>query len=337
MKTLLRIDTSARLEGSHSRKLGDYFQKKWSEHNPTGKIILRDLAKEVLPQLSNQEIKAFHDPKDRDESITALSDELIAELIVADEILITSPLYNFFCPSSLKAYIDLVVRSGKTFRYVDGSSIGVLFDKKATLITTRGGLSNASVSDDFQTEYLKAILGFIGVPQVANISVEGTVMEEPIRSQQMRIAKMAIWARFHGANSPEWIGEFSTLDKQSLSFLRHGQAVAIINADAEAYADLCTEGVSLMIPGHNIITGKQKLLDIERKLFNEISFTSFEKYPTKIERNGDVAVEIGVQKIKTSNALAKSGILASEQKYMHVFKLTPEGWRFSSLMSNSNE
>ncbi len=119
MKTLLRIDSSDRKQGSHSRALADFFQTRWLQANPGGQIVSRDLAETLVPHLSNSTIAAFTGVKAADESpspeAVILSDVLIAELQAADQIVISSPLYNFNVPSTLTAWIDHVVRFGRTF------------------------------------------------------------------------------------------------------------------------------------------------------------------------------------------------------------------------------
>jgi len=115
MKTLLRIDASARTIGSHSRMIADYCQDKWEETHPQGKIIRRDLASEPIPHLSDDMIEAFQKAGRHPSPATGLSDSLIQELKAADHLLISSPLYNLTLPSTLKAYFDYVVRSEVTF------------------------------------------------------------------------------------------------------------------------------------------------------------------------------------------------------------------------------
>lgn len=144
MKTLLRIDSSSRTQGSHSRELADYLETKWRALYPSGKVIYRDLVTSVIPHIHNTTIQRFYTSKERmtEEVVaaTALSDQLIKELSVADEILISSPLYNLNIPSNLKAYIDHIVRIDHTFGiHKDGSYYGLLKDKKAYLALVKGG------------------------------------------------------------------------------------------------------------------------------------------------------------------------------------------------------
>lgn len=95
MPNLLRIDASARSEGSHSRMLGDVFEDVWLTRNIDGQVIRRDLARNAIPQIEETAITGFYTPPeamtDVLHSATALSDRLIAELVAADEVLVTTP------------------------------------------------------------------------------------------------------------------------------------------------------------------------------------------------------------------------------------------------------
>lgn len=121
MKTLLRIDSSIRLNNSVSRAIGDHFSNCWRKKHPTGKIINRDLQTNPVPHLTEATVQAFFGGGPSCTGVT-LSDKLIQEIDVCDELLITCPMYNFQIPSSLKAYLDHVVRVNKTFEYKEGKS-----------------------------------------------------------------------------------------------------------------------------------------------------------------------------------------------------------------------
>src|SRR5690606_41258170 len=66
------------------------------------------------------------------------SDAFIAELREATDLLVATPLYNFGIPSTLKAWIDHVVRSGTTFAYRDGRYEPLLRGRRAYLAIARG-------------------------------------------------------------------------------------------------------------------------------------------------------------------------------------------------------
>jgi FMN-dependent NADH-azoreductase len=95
----------------------------------------------------------------------AFSDELIAELQWADHILMTTPMYNFSVPATLKAWIDQVCRAGITFRYTANGPQGLLSGKRADIVITTGGAPLDSPVD-FASGYLRQVLGFIGIDEV---------------------------------------------------------------------------------------------------------------------------------------------------------------------------
>lgn len=196
MKTLLRIDASARTRGSGSRRLADHFQARWTAANPDGRVVVRDLAERPVPHLDGATIAAFYGaPLPAGEpppAGLALSDQLIAELSAADHLLVSSPLYNQALPSTLKAYLDHVIRRGHTFAVQDGRSVGLLTRVSASIVMARGGFASPAVMNDFQTPYLRAILGFLGIETVAVITLEGTEQDEAHRSQRLADAQARI-------------------------------------------------------------------------------------------------------------------------------------------------
>ncbi len=98
MPTLLRIDASARSEGSHTRALADRFLAGWRARHPDGAVIRRSLADEPVPHLTEETILAFQAGASAG-GPAGLSDVLIDELRRADHLLISSPLYNLNVPS----------------------------------------------------------------------------------------------------------------------------------------------------------------------------------------------------------------------------------------------
>ncbi len=337
MKRLLRIDASARKEGSHSRLLADYYQEKWSELHPNGNIIMRDLADDPVPHLTADIIEKFHQTDCTPSRETILSDSLIQELKSVDHLLISSPLYNLTLPSTLKAYFDYVTRADLTFSVQDNQVAALLSDKSAVIITVRGGFSTDGVEDDFQTHYLKAILSFIGIKPVEIISLEGTSLEESERLQHIKKTMNQIDRLFIKQKQPVWKGAFTADEKRDIKALRDGQASAIVNGDAEAYANLCADDIQLMIPGHDIISGREQFLAAEKELFKHSKFATFQKYPDKIERSGDIVVETGLQEITMNDSADKGGVNSARQKYLHVFRSSKNRWHYAALMSNHCE
>ena len=179
---LLRIDSSARA-GSVTRRLTAKFTEEWSKNHPTGQVIQRDLSTTILPfitddwnatRLEATKLSSAH----RD--YLSVSDTLIAELQAAETIVMGVPMYNFAIPSLLKAWIDQIVRVGKTVAYGPRGPQGLLVKKKVVAITARGGAyekGTAGEKFDFQEPYLRHIFGFIGVNDVTFIHAENQLRE----------------------------------------------------------------------------------------------------------------------------------------------------------------
>ena len=95
-----------------------------------------------------------------------VSDELVAEIKAADEIVIGTPMFNFSIPAVLKAYIDQIVRVGVT---VSPNNVGLITGKKATVILASGGdFSPGSPVEKYNqaSGYLRQVLAWIGIKDV---------------------------------------------------------------------------------------------------------------------------------------------------------------------------
>lgn len=177
-RRILRIDASARRNGSITRDLNDRILSRFQTAGPVT-VTHRDLAN-ALPQITEDWIGANFTPlTDRTEDQKAVldqSDSLVGELKNADILLIGLPIYNFGVPAALKAWIDLVARAGETFRYTETGPVGLLEGKRAIVTMASGGTARGS-EIDFATEYLRHVLGFIGIQDVVFISADQMAMD----------------------------------------------------------------------------------------------------------------------------------------------------------------
>ena len=181
MATLLKLDSSPMGERSISRKLTTRFADSWLKMHPGSIVITRDLTALSLPVLDGPWVGAAYTPEEartpEQNRVLAVSDALIAELQQADEYVLGVPMHNFSIPSTLKLWIDQVVRAGKTFTYSSSGPTGLLTGKKATLLIASGGTydpGTALASLNFVTPYLRAVFGFIGITDLTVIAAEGT-------------------------------------------------------------------------------------------------------------------------------------------------------------------
>jgi len=176
MTTLLRIDSSARTQGSVTRDLTARITKAY----PDAKVIHRDLAQTPVPQITESWVTAnFTPPEDRTAAqaeTLAFSEELLAELEAADTIVIGLPVYNFAPAAALKAWIDNVARVGRSFRYTAEGPEGLLKGKRAILAMASGGTGVGS-EIDFATTYMRFILGFIGITDVTVVAADQMAMD----------------------------------------------------------------------------------------------------------------------------------------------------------------
>ncbi|MGA9355065.1 MAG: NAD(P)H-dependent oxidoreductase [Terriglobales bacterium] len=180
MPTLLNIQSSPRGDHSISRTLSHDFVTAWQTKHPDGKVILRDLAENNLPYVGVPWITAIFLPADKHTSemrrALAVSDELIAELFSADQILIGTPMYNFTVPANLKAWIDLIVRPRVTHSGPPERK-GLVVGKTCKIIIASGGIYDEGLpasASDYESGYLKRILAFIGIADVQIIRAGGT-------------------------------------------------------------------------------------------------------------------------------------------------------------------
>ncbi len=179
MTHILRIDASARQQGSVSRGLTDRFMARF----PDAKVTTRDLADSTMPFLDDAWVNGTFTPEDMrsDAQVHALafSDTLVAEVQAADVIVIGSAVYNFGPPAALKAWIDQIARAGVTFQYGENGPEGLLTGKRAVIIMASGGTEIDSPAD-FLSPYLKFILGFMGITDVDVIGAVGVGGEEAL-------------------------------------------------------------------------------------------------------------------------------------------------------------
>jgi FMN-dependent NADH-azoreductase len=182
MPTLLYISISPRGDYSISRQLGNAAVEAWKARNPEGRVIERDLAKTPLTFVDFDWIAgAYSPPEHHNENhkrAIALSDALVGEILAADEIIIATPMYNFAVPAALKAWIDHVVRAGKTFRYTAAGPEGLLAGKNkkvVAIIASGGSYKEAGLSAlDYEIPYLRFIFGFMGITDIQFIQAGGT-------------------------------------------------------------------------------------------------------------------------------------------------------------------
>lgn len=172
---ILLIKSSPRGNESYSARLS-YALIDHLKMGGTTTVIERDISG-GLPFVDAEMIQAYFTPDaDKTEALkkaTSFSDELVQELFDHDVYVLATPIWNFSVPAVLKAYVDLVSRAGKTFKFEGpGQSVGLLQNKKAYIVVASGGIPIGSAYD-IATSYLKSVVGFLGITDVTVVGADG--------------------------------------------------------------------------------------------------------------------------------------------------------------------
>ncbi|MCZ4323293.1 FMN-dependent NADH-azoreductase [Pseudomonas anguilliseptica] len=194
MPHILHLDASARpglagkdQHGSHSRNLTNRFVSQWLARRGQDSLTYRDIGQNPPSFISHDWIAAAFTPAEQREpwmqETLAESDLLVDELLAADVLLIGAPLYNFGMPAALKAWIDQIVRAGRTVDINEGNPLDpyvpLLADRPrhAVILSARGGIGFGVGGEMAHMNHLEpnliTALGFIGITQVHQIAIEG--------------------------------------------------------------------------------------------------------------------------------------------------------------------
>jgi FMN-dependent NADH-azoreductase len=200
---ILQIKSSVFNGSGQSSRLANEFVTQLLSQDANARVVERDLAADPVPHLDAARVGAFFakaaERTPEQQAIVAYSDALIAELRAADVVVLGLPMYNFGVPSQLKAYFDHIARSGETFKYTDQGAVGLLKGKKAYVFAARGGVY-AGTANDWQTQFVRHFLGFVGITDVEFVYAEGLDLGEDSRNNsisaaQARVHRLAAHAR----------------------------------------------------------------------------------------------------------------------------------------------
>ncbi len=178
MPKLLVVEASPRGESSISRNLAAQFVEEWKSAHPDREVVKRDLAGMDLPYVNLPWLGASLTPAEKHspemKEVLTLSNELVDELLAADHIAISTPVYNYNIPANLKSYVDHIVRKGRTLG-MNGE--GLVHGKKCTVLMASGGVytEGSPIRDrDIATQYLRLILKVIGMEDVTFVAAGGS-------------------------------------------------------------------------------------------------------------------------------------------------------------------
>ena len=171
MSKVLYVKANIKNEGeSRTFKVSDSFVEEYKKNNPEDEIITLDLYKENIDFLRVDDLGKLFGPKDEESKNNSIL-KYAYQFADADKYIIAAPMWNLSFPAILKAYIDYVSVTGITFKYTEKGPVGLLNDKKAVHIVSRGGGYDKSPYE-MGDRYLRTILGFFGIKDIETIAID---------------------------------------------------------------------------------------------------------------------------------------------------------------------
>lgn len=183
---LLHLDSSALGADSITRELSAAIVDRWQEAVPGLAVEYLDLDANPLPHLTSRTLART------DVICNEKEDQLLAQFLAADVVVIGAPMYNFAIPSTLKAWIDRITVRGQTFRYTENGPEGLAGGKRVIIATGRGSVHGDNAPSDFQEPYLRFLFGFIGIKDVEFVRAEGVGLSPQHRADALAAAYAAI-------------------------------------------------------------------------------------------------------------------------------------------------
>jgi FMN-dependent NADH-azoreductase len=177
MKTILHLSCSPRGKAAESYRLSSRIVELLCRRDPTATVITRVIGDGSLPHVDmNYAISQASTQDVSQDGSMALSEVLVKELESAGIVVIGTPMHNLTVPSSLKAWIDHIVRARRTFTMTNQGKVGTLHDRPVYIAVASGGRFSGERArqPDFLTPYLSTILAMIGLHDLSFFSVEGT-------------------------------------------------------------------------------------------------------------------------------------------------------------------
>lgn len=172
-------------ENSITSTLSNLFIEEYKKNNPKDEIEVLDLYKENIRCLTEKDLETMNN---KDSEMYKYAKQFAN----ADKYIFSAPMWNLSFPAILKVYIDYITLTDVTFKYTEKGPVGILKNKKAMHIVTRGGLYSAAPMSDFEMgdRYLKTLLAFLGVTDTQIVELELTdVLLGEAKKQSINAAK----------------------------------------------------------------------------------------------------------------------------------------------------
>lgn len=193
---LLHIDSAITGDQSVSRQLTARIVQAWQASHPATQVSYLDLVAEAPAHFTMEamaprtgQTEGLSEAQQRE---NAVSERLVRQFLAADVVVIGAPFYNFAIPTQLKAWIDRIAVAGQTFRYTEAGPEGLCGNKKVIIVSTSGGLHVGQATGVAHEEYLKVMLGFLGITDIEFVRAHGLAYGDDARSKALNDANVLI-------------------------------------------------------------------------------------------------------------------------------------------------
>lgn len=190
MRTLIIRAHPLEANASRSMQMTDAFVESFKESHPDALVQELRLYEVAIPEIDLDLLtgwKALGDGEHFAHLSTAQQNKITLfnnytqQFLDSDLVVIANPLWNLSIPTRLKAWIDTVVVSGRTFRYNEqGEAEGLAGGKRVVHLQASGGHFDAQ---DPACQYVKGVFSFLGC-DVDQIAAEG-MDHEPDRAEEI--------------------------------------------------------------------------------------------------------------------------------------------------------
>lgn len=196
MKKIIHIVASPREDDSRTLKVADAFLETFLKSHQGWVVDELNLWKEVLPPMTMKRVDGkyvllggkdlFGELKEAWEDIIKHIDRFKS----ADFYLVSTPMWNFNIPYTLKQYIDIIVQPKFLFHYTPNGPEGLITNKKMVVCTSRGGNYKPEEMRgfDLQEPYLRSIFGFVGIKDITFINAQPMDLGKELEQKSLQEA-----------------------------------------------------------------------------------------------------------------------------------------------------
>jgi FMN-dependent NADH-azoreductase len=208
MNGILYLSCSPKGAASICQSFAQEVLARLAQRDPDARVVHRDLVSAPPPFVDAGFCAAIMDPADTHVAFAA-SELLIEELDRADAVVIATPMHNYSAPAVLKAWIDQIVRTHRTFASTPAGKVGMLRDRPVYVVIASGGWfsgpspTGTPAQPDFLTGYLRAVLNTIGLKDIHILTLEGVTRGTEVRDRAFNLAREAL-DRILPSRGPNW-------------------------------------------------------------------------------------------------------------------------------------